>query len=835
MRTLRRQTIVSCVVLGIVCSCSLWATPPEQKPNGQAGGPGEEYVPEAGYLRTLQLLQLRRAVTPQPRNLAPGLNLSLSGVRSIPVICVEFSNRPHQFQVADYQANLFDPPGAAPQPRRATLTQYYRDVSQGRFVPTGSVVGWYPLPQNDAFYEAGNNGLNERLGELLTVAFQRADADLDFGQFDNDGPDGLPNSGDDDGVVDTVFIIHSETGGECGTANVWSHSFQYSKFTSNNGRPFVTQDVRRNEFGQPVLAADGSPSRIQINDYTVQPALACPDASAAGPRIIPIGVFCHEYGHALGLPDLYDRTPGSPSGPDSEGVGNYCLMAGGSYGATGRNAATPVHMSAWCKAVLGWANIQTISANGTLPLESVQERNLIYNVEVPNTGGKEFFLIEYRDPNWTDPFNERLNWDREISPGGLAIWHVDERVGATFGTWPFTPPDEGQNDAPSLPSGTPASFHPNKHALITLIQSDGLMHLERKQNRGDPTDLFVTGGIHFQDDPNCRCGSRGFNGQPTGISLKNINLAARTAQVRLDDFPGQLPIVAAPPVPRPAPQPAAVAAAPAAPPPEVLELRSLGAKVVREGQGALEDSERAKIARAPDQQLRQGNTPQGTSALLKIATQQRTKQVDATFNAVSQPERTVKQMVETSRSETPATVCFDASNTRLERLTGLDIPTAMMSNREDAQMRVQSQLRGTFGDGVELKATDAAQATSGQVSFQQLLPVNGAKLPLYGDRVKFYYSENALKAVEANVVDPGKVRIEGTPESLPIAEAQQIVIDRLGVPRERIGDCSHVIYLPGGDPGHACVTAKVNIKSGGNRKDLEAFINCATKEIIQVR
>jgi M6 family metalloprotease-like protein len=733
--------------------------------------------------------------------------------------------------VADYQHNLFDPPGPAPQPLRPTLTQFYRDMSQGRFVPSGRVVGWYTLPQPDAHYEAGNNGLNERMGELLQVAFEKADVDLDFGQFDNDGPDGLPNSGDDDGMVDTVFVVHSESGGECQNANLWSHSFQYSNFMAHSG-PFVTQDVRRNEFGQPVLGANGAPERIQIEDYTVQPALACPSATDGGPRIIPIGVFCHEYGHALGLPDLYDRTP--PSGPNSEGVGNYCLMAGGSYGATGGNAAVPVHLSAWCKAVLGWANLQPITANGTLALEPVQERNLIYNIDVPGTGGKEFFLIEYRDPSWTDTFNERLNWDRELNPGGLAIWHVDERVGDTSSNWPFAPHDQGQNDAPSLPSGPQSFRHP--HSLVTLMQADGQLHLERKTNRGDLSDLFGP-GASFADDPDCRSGSRAFNGQATGISIKNINLAGLAAQVRVDDFPpGAAPLaVAAAALPAPRAAPPIAAAAPVPPPsPEAQALRSLGAKVLRTGQEALDSAERTRIGRAPEEQIRQ-NAPKAAAALLKIAAQERTRQVDASYEAVTAAERAVKRIVETSRSNRPASIRFDSSATKVQRMTGLDIPTQMPSAKEDAQMRVETQLKGLIGENVKLMAVEGPAAQDGAVPFKQVVDVAGRLLPLYGDRVKLYYSDNALKAVESNVVAPDSIHVTGSPDQLSTEEAKQVVMKTLGVPRERIAEASHLIYLPAGDPAHACVSVKVNVKSGDKRKDLEAFVNCQTKQVFHVK
>src|SRR5690606_41205846 len=45
-------------------------------------------------------------------------------------------------------------------------------------------------------------------------------------------------------------------------------------------------------------------------------------------KLVGIGVFCHEFGHNLGLPDLYDTDPGNGS---SQGIGEWGLMGGGSW------------------------------------------------------------------------------------------------------------------------------------------------------------------------------------------------------------------------------------------------------------------------------------------------------------------------------------------------------------------------------------------------------------------------------------------------------------------------------------------------------------------------
>src|SRR5205807_4831278 len=125
-----------------------------------------------------------------------------------------------------------------------------------------------------------------------------------------------------------------------------------------------------------------------IDDFIIVPGVACPK-SGEPPRITQIGVFCHEYGHALGLPDLYDRNL------RSWGAGSWCLMA---YGwCNTEHMDTPASMNAWCKQYLGWANVQTVASSGELQLEAVEDRNAVYRFNVSNTDDQEYFLIEYRN------------------------------------------------------------------------------------------------------------------------------------------------------------------------------------------------------------------------------------------------------------------------------------------------------------------------------------------------------------------------------------------------------------------------------------------------------
>ena len=139
------------------------------------------------------------------------------------------------------------------------MRELYLEMSYGQLSVTGTVFDWVAMKQDDTYYEgpANCNGIcqNARLAEFLKEVLDQVDAKIDFGQYDNDGPDGAPNSGDDDGFVDFVAFVHPEAGGECRLGNrnnVWSHRWFYSGWT---GRDYVTND-----------AIHGTTARIRVDD-----------------------------------------------------------------------------------------------------------------------------------------------------------------------------------------------------------------------------------------------------------------------------------------------------------------------------------------------------------------------------------------------------------------------------------------------------------------------------------------------------------------------------------------------------------------------------------------
>ena len=102
-----------------------------------------------------------------------------------------------------------------------TITAYYTEVSNGRATLVGDVLDWVQTARPDTAYTVGESGLvSGPLGGQGAGNFVYELLDLqsgvDWGLYDNDGPDGNPNSGDDDGFVDVLAVIHPTKGGECG-------------------------------------------------------------------------------------------------------------------------------------------------------------------------------------------------------------------------------------------------------------------------------------------------------------------------------------------------------------------------------------------------------------------------------------------------------------------------------------------------------------------------------------------------------------------------------------------------------------------------------------------
>ncbi|WP_263166361.1 immune inhibitor A [Streptomyces sp. SCSIO ZS0520] len=237
--------------------------------------------------------------------------------------------------------------------KKESLKTYYEKTSSGRYSVEGEVSDWVKVPYNEGRYGSNYCGDTNcpnvwdtvKDGVTAWVADQKeqgkTDAEIkadlakydawDRYDFDSDG-----NFNEPDGYIDHFQIVHagedeSAGGGVQGEHALWAHRwYAYGDEAGHTG-------PGDNKAGGTQIGDTG----IWVGDYTMQPENG------------GLGVFAHEYGHDLGLPDLYDT-----SGGGDNSVGYWSLMSAGSWLGTGKDAIgdLPGDMTTWDKLQLGWLN-----------------------------------------------------------------------------------------------------------------------------------------------------------------------------------------------------------------------------------------------------------------------------------------------------------------------------------------------------------------------------------------------------------------------------------------------------------------------------------------------
>ena len=376
---------------------------------------------------------------------------------NIPVLLGKYSGATTYFNASNFDELLFGNNSTG------SLKDYYDEISYGNFQLDGVVGGWYNSSLNQS--QAVEN-VKQYVAEIASLA----DSDFDFGQYDNDGPDNVPNSGDDDGYVDGIAVIYP--GCLSGAQNLWAHQ---SSLGSNQ---YVTNDQTPN--GQYII----------VNSYMVCPELPGSN-DCITTNICPMGLFAHEFGHVLGLPDLYDR---DDSDGDSEGVGEWCLMASGNW--LGWYGDTPAHMSAWCKIEMGWIEPTIATHQETnVPIAQLATSPTAIKVWEDDYRSSRYFLIENR---------QHHGFDSYLNGTGLMIYHINENRTAGFNS--FGPNNDDENDK-----------------LVDVEAADGNQDLDDNYNRGDGGDPFpgTSGNLNFNGSTNPSSDRN--DGFQTGISINNIS------------------------------------------------------------------------------------------------------------------------------------------------------------------------------------------------------------------------------------------------------------------------------------------------------------------------
>ena len=396
----------------------------------------------------------------------------------VPVIMVAFSDAPFAYTPAQFERGLFDTTGSTPW---GSVYDYYRWASGGRLRVVGNVVASVTLPYPRAYYAFGNWGLStaatpNNLYGAIRDALQASQASVRWSDFDMDH----------DGYVDMLWVLHAGIGGESGLDRnaFWSITSRLSGGW-RYGEAFVTTD----------LVPGSKTQYMRLDRFSTVPELSSliPGARAE------IGVFCHEFGHALGLPDLYDTSV--LGGSTNVGPGNWSLMSTGAYGTNGITPENPSAPGAWPMLLLGWSQSVRPSRDTTLALGSIESGAPVIEFSFQGESIPEHFLIENR---------QREGFDRYLPSPGLLIYQVDET-------------GIGQRLAANRINSGPI-------AGLRLVEADGDSDLILGRNRGDANDPFpgLLGRTSIDDasTPSTRANS----GAPTNTALRNIQLLGSLAR-----------------------------------------------------------------------------------------------------------------------------------------------------------------------------------------------------------------------------------------------------------------------------------------------------------------
>jgi len=364
----------------------------------------------------------------------------LRGAVRVAVILVEFPDKKLSQTKKHYNDLFFST-------KSGSVRSYYKEVTSNAIQIEGEVIGPFMLPRKLSEYANGNSGTGNAEPNARTMAEDAAKiaiTKMDFKKYDNNG----------DGYVDAFVVVHAGRGAEetASKNDIWSHKWLL-----------------------PEVLDAGS-----TNIY----------AYLTVPEDCKLGVCAHELGHLLfGFPDLYDTDY------SSEGVGDWCLMGGGSWNGNGN---TPAHPCAWCKVQQGWAMvINQVKNEDQVKIDPVQKSKTVYRLWKEGIQANEYFLVENR---------EQKNFDKFLPGNGLLIWHIDDSI------------DSNEKEL---------------HYKVALVQADGKKDLEKGNNRGDNSDPYPGTAKKKAFNKATQPGSLSYGGLDTGVQVNNIKKSGATVHADL--------------------------------------------------------------------------------------------------------------------------------------------------------------------------------------------------------------------------------------------------------------------------------------------------------------
>jgi M6 family metalloprotease-like protein len=236
-----------------------------------------------------------------------------------------------------------------------SMADYYREISHGKMTVEGSFIDWVEVAKKKMDYNLGMSTTSNDKSKYFVEMMDKLIA--------KKGKDVLKD-------YDGIFVVFAGDGVSTSRGGLyWPHRARFTH-AGKSISYFIVPEARRG-------------------------------------KMTDISVICHEFGHMLGLPDLYAR----PENPGSEGVGVWDAMS--NQLPNGR----PQHFGAWSKEQMGWLTPVTIDPR-------VKQKLILGPVSTAATecfkipvrpDGSEYFLLENR---------VRSGFDKDLPAEGLLIWRV---------------------------------------------------------------------------------------------------------------------------------------------------------------------------------------------------------------------------------------------------------------------------------------------------------------------------------------------------------------------------------------------------------------------------
>jgi M6 family metalloprotease-like protein len=390
-----------------------------------------------------------------------------------------------------------------------SINNYFKQVSFGKIIINGSYLPKvYELPADTTYYSHTDTYCQDIIHMLDT------DPSVNLGKYDNDGLDGIPNSGDDDGFVDYIILMPR------------TRPYNFIMQLATGVMVLNMKDTFYSRQKTP------KGDYIKVDNYS-----GC--ISTAYNKNQAIGTIVAEIGHAFGAVDLMDKSYATPE-DDSAGAGLWCFLGHGALGWNGMGL--PVGPCAYNRMLMnciGLNNSNLIDLHGLFQnvriKDSADPDGQVYRMYI---NPDEYFLIEYRKNDGS------FYYDNQLPKSGILIWHIKERESNE--TEKLKLCDLECADGLYTDAGYPSGRKPdplNGKDNLDFWAHDTNYATKYFGNLGDSTDVFD--GVNFTSfGSNTNPNSNSYvNNRKTGVEIFNIRKSGNDMMFdcMVSPIPGRLP------------------------------------------------------------------------------------------------------------------------------------------------------------------------------------------------------------------------------------------------------------------------------------------------------